>query len=72
MVIKQAKGECTCHDAQLATYVLHVQKLEKEFEVLDRQHVPCGNNAVTDELSTKASLGLRCQMGSSSENYRDQ
>jgi hypothetical protein len=32
-----------------------VQKLEKDFVVLDLQHVPHANNAVTDELSTKAS-----------------
>jgi ribonuclease HI len=54
LVIKQVKGECSCHDAQLAAY-LHVQKLEKDFDVLDLQHVPRANNAVADELSTKAS-----------------
>jgi hypothetical protein len=43
------------HDAQLAAYLLHVQKLERDFEVLDLQHVPPANNAVTDELSMKAS-----------------
>jgi hypothetical protein len=31
-----------------------VQKLE-DFEVLDLQHVPRANNAVTDQLSMKAS-----------------
>jgi hypothetical protein len=36
-------------------YLLQVQKLEKDFEVLDLQHVPHANNAVTDELPTKAS-----------------
>jgi hypothetical protein len=39
----------------LATYLLHVQKLKKDFEVLDLHHVPCANNAVIDELCTKAS-----------------
>jgi hypothetical protein len=39
----------------LAAYLLHVQKLKKDFEVLDLQHIPHANNAVTDELSTKAS-----------------
>jgi hypothetical protein len=29
--------------------------MEKDFEVLDLQHVPCANNAVTDKLSAKAS-----------------
>jgi ribonuclease HI len=55
LVIKQVKGECNCHDVQLAAYLLHVQKWEKDFEVLDLQHVPCANNAFIDELSTKAS-----------------
>jgi hypothetical protein len=55
LVIKQVKGECSCHDPQLAAYLLHVQKLQKDFEVLDLQHVPRANNAVTDELSAKAS-----------------
>jgi ribonuclease HI len=55
LIIKQVKGECSCNDPQLAAYLLHAQKLEKDFEVLDLQHVPCSNNAITDELSTKAS-----------------
>jgi hypothetical protein len=40
----------------LAAYLLHVQKFEKDFEVLDIHHVPPANNAVTNELSTKASI----------------
>jgi hypothetical protein len=55
LVIKQAKGECSCNDPQLAAYLLYVQKLENDFEVLDLQHVPRANNAVADELSTNAS-----------------
>jgi ribonuclease HI len=55
LVIKQVKGECTSHDVQLAAYLLHVQKLEKYFEVLDLQHVPRANNEIANELSTKAS-----------------
>jgi ribonuclease HI len=35
LIIKQVKGECSCNDPQLATYVIHVQKLEKDFAVLD-------------------------------------
>jgi hypothetical protein len=54
-IIKQVKGECSCNDPHLVAYLLHAQKLEKDFEVLDLQHVPCANNAITDELSTKAS-----------------
>jgi ribonuclease HI len=52
LIIKQVKGECSCNDPQLVTYLLHAQKLEKDFEVLNLQHVPHANNAVTDELST--------------------
>jgi hypothetical protein len=40
---------------QLAAYLLHVQKLEKYFKVLDLQHVPRANNEIANELSTKAS-----------------
>jgi hypothetical protein len=39
----------------LAAYLLHAQKLEKDFEVLDLQHIPPANNTIIDELSTKAS-----------------
>jgi hypothetical protein len=35
LVMKQVKAECSCNDPQLAAYLLHVQKLEKDFEVLD-------------------------------------
>jgi hypothetical protein len=56
LIIKQVKGECSCNDPQLAIYLLHAQKLQKDFEVLDLQHIPRANNAVTDELSTKASM----------------
>jgi hypothetical protein len=55
LIIKQVKDKCSCNDPQLATYLLHAQKLEKDFEVLDLQHIPRANNVVTDELSRKAS-----------------
>jgi hypothetical protein len=55
LIIKHVKGECSCNDPQLVAYLLHAQKLEKHFEILDLQHVPRANNAVVDELSTKAS-----------------
>jgi hypothetical protein len=48
-------GEFYYNDPQLVTCLLHVQKLEKDFEVLDLQHVPCPNNAIADDLSTNAS-----------------
>jgi ribonuclease HI len=56
LIIKQIMGECSYNDPQLAAYLLHAQKLEKDFEVLDLQHVPRANNVVTDELSMKASM----------------
>jgi hypothetical protein len=40
---------------RLATYLLHVRKLEKDFIALELQHVPRANNSVADELSTRAS-----------------
>jgi hypothetical protein len=39
----------------LAAYLLHARKLEKDFEVLDLQHIPRAENVVADDLSTKAS-----------------
>jgi ribonuclease HI len=55
LIIKQVKGDCCCHDPQLAAYLLHARKLEKEFEVLDLQHIPRGENAMIDDMSNKAS-----------------
>jgi hypothetical protein len=55
LIIKQVKGDCSCNDPQLAAYLLHAHKLEKDFEVLDLQHIPRVENAVADDLSTKAS-----------------
>jgi hypothetical protein len=55
LIINQVKGDCSCNDPQLAAYLLHVQKLEKYFQVLDLHHVSRANNVVTDDLSIKAS-----------------
>jgi ribonuclease HI len=55
LIFKQVKDEYSYNDPQLAAYLLHAQKLENDFEVLDLQHIPHPNNAVTNELSTKAS-----------------
>jgi ribonuclease HI len=55
LIIKQVKGECSYNDRQLAAYLLQAQKLEKEFEVLNLQHVPRANNAVANKLTTKVS-----------------
>jgi hypothetical protein len=39
----------------LAAYLLHTHKLEKDFEVMDLQHISHAENAMADDLSTKAS-----------------
>jgi ribonuclease HI len=55
LIIKQVMGDCSCNDPQLAAYLLHTRKLGKDFEVLDLQHIPRAENAVADDMSTKAS-----------------
>jgi ribonuclease HI len=55
LIIKQVKGDCCCHDSQLAAYLLHARKLKKDFEILYLQHIPHVENAVADNMSTKAS-----------------
>jgi hypothetical protein len=40
LIVKQVKRVCSCNDPQLAAYLLHARKLEKDFEVLDLQHIP--------------------------------
>jgi ribonuclease HI len=55
LVIRQVRGECCCNNPQLAAYLIHVRKLEKDFDVLELQHVPREGNSVADALSTSAS-----------------
>jgi hypothetical protein len=55
LIIKQVKGDCCCNDSQLAAYLLHARKLEKDFEVLDLQHIPHVENAVADDMLAEAS-----------------
>jgi ribonuclease HI len=55
LIIKQVKSVCCCNDPQLAAYLIHVQKLERDFKVLNLHHVPHAGNTVADDLSTKAS-----------------
>jgi hypothetical protein len=38
----------------LAAYLLYVQKLKKDFDILDLHHIPQAENAVADDRSTKA------------------
>jgi ribonuclease HI len=35
VIIKQVKGNYCCNDPQLAAYLLHARKLEKDFELLN-------------------------------------
>jgi ribonuclease HI len=35
LIVKQVKRDCSCNDPQLAAYLLHARKLEKDFKVLD-------------------------------------
>jgi ribonuclease HI len=55
LIIKQARGECSCNEPRLAAYLLHVKKLEKDFATLELQHVPRADNSAADDLSQRAS-----------------
>jgi hypothetical protein len=55
LIIKQVHGECSRNEPRLATYLLHVRKLEKDFTALELQHVPWADNSAADELSKRAS-----------------
>jgi ribonuclease HI len=55
LIVKQVKGYCSYNDLQLTTYLLHACKMEKDFVVLDLQHIPRAENTVVDDLSAKAS-----------------
>jgi hypothetical protein len=39
----------------LAAYLIHTQKLAKDFDVMDLHHIPRADNVVADDLSMKAS-----------------
>jgi ribonuclease HI len=51
LIIKQVRGECSCNEPRLAAYLLHVRKLEKDFTILELQHVPRADNSAADDLS---------------------
>ena len=55
LVIRQVRGECCCNNPQLAAYLIRVRELEKDFEVLELQHIPRDLNSVADDLSARAS-----------------
>jgi ribonuclease HI len=71
LIIKQVNGECYCNDLQLAVYLLHVRKLEKDFEVLNLHHIPHAENKVADDLSTKASTWAQVPDGIFECNYNN-
>ena len=48
-------GDCSCNNPQLAAYLIHVRKLEKDFDALELQHVPRNLNSASDDLSVRAS-----------------
>jgi ribonuclease HI len=55
LIIRQVWGECCCNNPQLTAYLIHVKKLEKDFDVLELQHVPREGNSAADALSASAS-----------------
>jgi ribonuclease HI len=55
LIIRQVRGECYCNNPQLVAYLIHVRKLEKDFDALELQHVPRESNSAADALSAKAS-----------------
>jgi ribonuclease HI len=55
LIIKQVREECSCHKLQLAAYLIHVRKLEKDFDILEPQHIPREDNSAVDALSMRAS-----------------
>ena len=55
LIVKQVRGDCSCNNPQLAAYLIHVRKLEKDFDALELQHVPREHNSAADDLSARAS-----------------
>jgi ribonuclease HI len=55
LVIRQVRGECCCNNPQLAAYLIQVRRLEKDFNMLELQHVPREGNSAADALSARAS-----------------
>jgi ribonuclease HI len=51
LTIRQVRGECCCNNSRLAAYLIHVRKLEKDFDVLELQHIPREGNSAADALS---------------------
>jgi ribonuclease HI len=55
LVIRQVRGECCCNNPQLAAYLIRMRRLEKDFNVIELQHVPREGNSAADALSASAS-----------------
>jgi ribonuclease HI len=60
LIIKQARGECSCNEPRLAAYLLHVKKLEKDFAALELRHVPRADNSAADDLPRGHQLEHPC------------
>ena len=56
LIIKQVRGDCSCNNLQVAAYLIHVRKLENDFDALELQHVPRELNSAADDLSARASV----------------
>jgi hypothetical protein len=71
VIIKQVKGDCSYNDPQLAAYLLHAQKLEKDFEFLDLQHIPAPTTKSPMSCQQKPPHGLWCLKESLSSGCSD-
>jgi hypothetical protein len=71
LIIKQVKGECCCNDPQLAAYLLHVRKLEKDFKVLELHHIPRAENAQLMICQQSLPPGPQSQMVSLKDGYNN-
>jgi ribonuclease HI len=71
LIIKQVKGKCSCNDPQLAAYLLHPQKLEKDIDVLDLQLIPARTIQSPMSCQQRPPRGLPCLKESLSSSYID-
>jgi transposase InsO family protein len=63
LIINQVRGDCSCNNPQLAAYLIHVRRLEKDFEVLELQYIPRDLNSAADDLSVRASTQVPAPEG---------
>jgi len=67
LIIKQVRGECSCNNPQLAAYLIHVRKLEKDFDALELQHVPREFNSAAVTSPREHLPGHPCPRASSKD-----